>query len=49
MSIFEEIKNIKKDIDPTQEIKQDLNSLKDSAKVFEKEIKDLSSMDHKKK
>ena len=44
-----EIKNIKKDIDPTQEIKQDLNSLKDSAKVFEKEIKDISSMDHKKK
>jgi len=36
-----EIKNIKKDLDPTQEIKKDLETIKDTAEVFEKEIKDL--------
>ena len=44
-----EIKNIKKNLDPTQEIKKELNSIKDTANVFEKEIKDLSSTDQDKK
>jgi len=44
-----EIKNIKNDLDPTQEIKNEFNSIKDKAKVFEKEIKDLSSIDQDKK
>ena len=44
-----EIKNIKKDLDPTQEIKKEFNSLKDTANVFEKEIKDLSSTERDKK
>ena len=44
-----EIKNIKKDLDPTQEIKKDLETIKDTAEVFEKEIKDLSSNDQEKK
>ena len=44
-----EIKNIKKDLDPTKEIKKEFNSLKDTANVFEKEIKDLSSNDQEKK
>ena len=44
-----EIKNIKKDFDPTHEIKKDIDTFKDSAKVFEKEIKDLSSSDQEKK
>ena len=44
-----EIKNIKKDFDPTHEIKKNIDTFKDSAKVFEKEIKDLNSTDHKKK
>ena len=43
-----EIKNIKKDLDPTKEIKKEFNSLKDTANVFEKEIKDLSSNDQDK-
>ena len=43
-----EIKNIKKNLDPTQEIKKELNSIKDTANVFEKEIKDLSSTDQDK-
>ena len=44
-----EIKNIKKDLDPTQEIKKEFNSIKDTANVFEKEIKDLRSTDQDKK
>ena len=43
-----EIKNIKRDLDPTKEIKKEFNSLKDTANVFEKEIKDLSSNDQDK-
>ena len=44
-----EIKNIKKDLDPTKEINKELDSIKDTASVFEKEIKDLSSADQDKK
>ena len=44
-----EIKNIKKDLDPTQEIKKDFETIKDTSAVFEKEIKDLSSIDQEKK
>ena len=40
-----EIKNIKENLDPTQDIKKELSSIKDTANVFEKEIKDLSSKD----
>ena len=40
-----EIKNIKRDLDPTKEIKKEFNSIKDTANVFEKEIKNLSSLD----
>ena len=43
-----EIKNIKRDLDPTKEIKKEFNSIKDTANVFEKEIKDLSSTDQDK-
>ena len=44
-----DIKNIKKDLDPTQDIKKELDSIKDTANVFEKEIKDLNSLDVDKK
>ena len=44
-----EIKNIKKDLDPTKEINKELDSIKDTASVFEKEIKDLNSIDQDKK
>ena len=44
-----EIKNVKKDLDPTKEINMELNSIKDTANIFEKEIKNLSSIDQDKK
>ena len=44
-----EIKNIKKDLDQTNVIKEELNTIKDTANVFEKEIKNLSSLDQDKK
>ena len=44
-----EIKNIKEDLDPTQDIKNELSSIKDTANVFEKEIKDISSLNQDKK
>ena len=44
-----EIKNIEKDLDPTKEINKELDSIKDTASVFEKEIKDLNSIDQDKK
>ena len=40
-----ELKNIKKDLDPTNVVKEELNTIKDTANVFEKEIKNLSSLD----
>ena len=43
-----EIKNIKRDLDPTKEIKKEFKSIKDTANIFENEIKDLSSNDHDK-
>ena len=44
-----EIKNIKENLDPTQDIKNELSSIKDSANVFEKEIKDINSLNQDKK
>ena len=44
-----EIKNIKENLDPTQDIKNELSSIKDTANVFEKEIKDLNSLNQDKK
>ena len=44
-----EIKNIKNDLDPTQKIKKEFNSIKDTANVFEKDIKDLQSTHQDKK
>ena len=44
-----EIKNIKETLDPTQDIKNELSSIKDTANVFEKEIKDISSLNQDKK
>ena len=44
-----EIKNIKENLDPSQDIKNELNSIKDTANVFEKEIKDISSLNQDKK
>ena len=44
-----EIKNIKENLDPTQDIKNELSSIKDTANVFEKEIKDISSLNKDKK
>ena len=44
-----EIKNIKKDLDPTQEIKKKFETIKDTTDIFEKEIKDLNSIDQDKK
>ena len=44
-----EIKNIKENLDPTQDIKNELSSIKDTANVFEKEIKDISSLNQDKK
>ena len=44
-----EIKNIKENLDPSQDIKNELNSIKDTANVFEKEIKDMNSLNQDKK
>ena len=44
-----EIKNIKENLDPTQDIKNELSSIKDTANVFEKEIKDINSLNQDKK
>ena len=44
-----EIKNIKENLDPTKDIKKELSSIKDTANVFEKEIKDISSLNQDKK
>ena len=40
-----EIKNVSKDLNPTKSIKKELHSIKDTADVFKKEIKDLNSLD----
>ena len=40
-----EIKNIKDDLDPSKHINKELNSIKETANVFEKEIKDINSID----
>ena len=44
-----DIKDIKDDLDPSNEIKKELNSIKDTTRVFEKEIKDLRSFNKDKK
>ena len=42
---IKDINNIKKDLDPTEDIKKELSSVKDTVSVFENEIKDLNSKD----
>ena len=42
------INEIKNNIDPTKEIKEQISSIKKTTNVFEKEIKDLNSLDNKK-
>ena len=44
-----EIKNMKENLDPTQDIKKELSSIKDTANVFEKEIKDINTLNQDKK
>ena len=39
-----EIRDIKKDLDPTSEVKKEFEAIKDTANVFEKEIKDINSL-----
>ena len=39
-----EIKNLKNDIDPTNEVKKEFKSITDTANIFEKEIKDINSL-----
>ena len=38
---IKDIHNIKKDLDPTEEIKKEINSVKDTVSVFENEIENL--------
>ena len=38
---IKDIQNIKKDLDPTEEIKKEINSVKDTVSVFENEIENL--------
>ena len=45
---IKDIHNIKKDLDPTQEIKKELDSVKETVSVFENEIKDLKSTEKNK-
>ena len=45
---FSDLKNIKKDIDPSNEIKEEFDSIKNTKKFFENEIKDMQSLDEKK-
>ena len=40
---IKDINNIKKDLDPTEDIKKELSSVKDTVSVFENEIKNLKS------
>ena len=40
---IKDIHNIKKDLDPTEEIKKELSSVKETVSVFENEIKNLDS------
>ena len=44
-----DIKDIKDDLDPSNEIKKEINSIKNTTRVFEKEIKDLRSFNKDKK
>ena len=44
-----DLKNIKENLDPSKDIKNELDSIKDTANVFEKEIKDISSLNQDKK
>ena len=40
-----EVKEIKNNLDPTNELKKEINIIKDTTKIFEKEIKDINSID----
>ena len=42
-----DFKTIKDDLGPTNEIKEQIDSIKKTANVFEKEIKDLNNLDNK--
>ena len=44
-----DLKKIKENLDPSKDIKNELDSIKDTANVFEKEIKDISSLNQDKK
>ena len=46
---FKDIHNIKKDLDPTNEIKKEISSVKDTVSVFENEINELKSPEEKTK
>ena len=46
---IKDIHNIKKDLDPTKEIKKEISSVKDTVSVFENEINELKSPEEKTK
>ena len=46
---IKDIHNIKKDLDPTNEIKKEISSVKDTVSVFENEINELKSPEEKTK
>ena len=39
-----EVKEIKNDLDPTKELKKEFDTIKDTTKIFEKEIKDINTI-----
>ena len=44
-----DIKNLKKDIDPSNEIKKEFQSIKDTTKIFEKDINEITTSNLDKK
>ena len=46
---IKDIHKIKKDLDPTKEIKKEISSVKDTVSVFENEINELKSPEEKTK
>ena len=39
-----EVKEIKNDLDPTKELKKEFDTIKDTTKIFEKEIKEINTI-----
>ena len=39
-----EVQEIKNDLDPTNELKKEFDTIKDTTKIFEKEIKDINTI-----